>query len=205
MRLRVAALAVLACLAAPARGAPRTVTYEAEIWSVPSELASVAMVGDPVTGRIDFDDATADAEPDPTEGLYPGVTHAFTLGAYSGVSTQSFLRIYDDGSMPAFDAWQVGDFSPGDELDPLAGLDVTQLFLVLNGGTTMFASDAIPPGLPPLGDPTIFEKEFRLEVNGSGLLRATITAVPAPGSGAGAAGAAATVGVLARRRRRAAG
>jgi len=204
MRPGVAALAVLACLAAPARGAPRTITYEAEVWQVPSELAAVATAGDLVSGQIDFDDATADAQPDPSEGFYSGAIHEFTLGSYSGVSTQSFLRIYDDGSVPAFDAWQVGDFSPGDELDPLAGLEVTQLFLVLNGGTSMFASDAIPPGLPPLGDPTVFEKEFRLEVNGTALLRATITAVPAPGASAGAVWAAATLAVLARRRRRAA-
>lgn len=211
MRLRIAcpfAIALLcAAVASPVAAAPRVVSYLAEIWQVPAELSSVASVGDPVTGELGFDDATADAEPDPSEGYYPGATHAFTIGAYTGVSAQSFLRIYDDSGTSPFDAWQVGDFSPGEELAPMAGLTVSSLFFVVNGGTTLFPDDAIPPGPPPFTDPSVFEKEFRLEValagGGNGLLRATILAVPAPGAGVSAACALATLTVAARRRQRA--
>lgn len=207
MRLRTAcpfAFALLcAAFASPVAAAPRVVSYLADIWQVPAELASVASVGDPVVGQLAFDDATADAEPDPSEGYYPGATHTFTIGAYTGVSAQSFLRIYDDAGTSSFDAWQVGDFSPGDELAPMAGLAVSSLFFVVNGGTTLFPSDAIPPGLPPFTAPSVFEKEFRLEValagGGNGLLRATILSVPAPGADPGAACALATLAFAARR------
>ena len=210
--MRLGAACLLACLlhsvvlAPPAAAALRAIPYVAEIWAVPAELSSIASVGDPVTGELRFDDATADAEPDPAEGYYPSATHEFTIGTYAGVSTLSFLRIYDDTSMPAFDAWQVGDFAPGDDLAPIAGLAVSSLFFVVNGGADLFASDAIPPGLPPFADPSVFEKEFRLEAalpgGGTALLRATIVQVPAPDAGAGAACAAATLAFVAMRRRR---
>lgn len=210
MRLRTACPFVFVLLSAavalPVAAAPRVVSYVAEIWQVPAELSSVASVGDPVTGDLGFDDASADVEPDPSEGFYPNATHTFTIGAYTGVSAQSFLRIYDDSGTFPFDAWQVGDFSPGDELAPMAGLAVSSLFFVVNGGTSLFESDAIPVGLPPFTDPSVFEKEFRLEVSlsggGTGLLRATIVSVPAPGAGPGAVCAMVTLSCAARRRRR---
>ncbi|HSJ99253.1 MAG TPA: hypothetical protein VLC53_19415 [Myxococcota bacterium] len=193
---------------APSAGAAlRDIEYDAEIHTIPPALASVATIGDPVFGSLTFDDATPDAVPDPSEGVYPGVVHEFSVGAYTGASTQSFLRIYDDGSAPPFDAWQVGDFGSGDELAPIAGLVPATLFFVLNGGTSMFSSDAIPPGLPPFEDPTLFEKEFRLELEmpgggSAGQLRATITAVRLPEAGPSAAGGAAAAALLALARRR---
>lgn len=200
--LLVSALVPGLLLAPPAEATLRTVDYEAVVWQVPDELGSTVTVGAEIVGQLTFDDATADAAPDPSEGYYPGATHAFTIDSYSGTSTQSFLRIYNDSFTPPFDAWQVGDFTTDDELPLLGGLPVYALFFVVNGGPNLYASDAIPPGLPPFGDPSVFEKEVRIAFSPDRavLLRATIVSVPEPGAAAGAVAVAVLLALRARRR-----
>lgn len=199
-RLLLCLLAV--AVAAPAGAALRTISYQAEVSAVPTPLAGLVTVGDPLTGSFTFESDTADSNPDPTIGFYDGAVHRFTLGAYTGESTQSFLRIYDDGSTPAFDAYQVVDFAPADELDPIGGRSVEALYFLVNAGTTLFSSDAIPPGLPPFMDPSVFEARIRVEVSlpegGVGQLIAEIVSVPEP-SQVGVAGVAlAALAALAR-------
>jgi len=194
-------------IALPAGAELETIDYQAQVVVVPSDLSSTVSVGDPVSGRFRFETTTADTDPDPTVGFYPGAVHQITLGAWFGTSTQSFLRIYDDGSMPPFDGYQVGDFDTSDELPPLGGRSVESLFFALNGGTTLFATDAIPPGLPPFGNPVLFESEVVVSISPSGggldALIAQLTAVtlPEPAQGGVAVVAALAFLGVARRTR----
>src|SRR5512143_1867886 len=99
------AFAVAVCLAAPASGEVVEIRYEGVVGGVAPEFASIATAGDPASGTITYDTAAADTDPDPTSGVYPGAVHSFRFGSFSGTSTQSAVRIFDDYS--AFDAFQV--------------------------------------------------------------------------------------------------
>lgn len=198
-------LVLLLCCALPAQAELVTFEYHAVVDGVTPPWDTIAGPGTPVYGRFSYDTTTADIEPDPSEGWYPGATHEITIGSYHGVSTQSAVRIFDDGSFPPFDGFQLVDFSPGDELPEVGGLPITRFGLSLNGNTSLYSSDALPAAPPSLLDPNLEDPYAFLAVtpmgSGSTPVNATLVSLPEPAGGAGAAGLA--LALLAARTRRA--
>lgn len=195
---------VLLCCALPAPAEVVTFEYHATVDGVTPPWNLIASDGDPVHGRFRYDTTAADLDPDPAVGWYPGATHEIAIGAYRGVSTQSAVRIYDDGSFPPFDGFQLVDFAPGDELPEVGGLPIAQFGLSLNGNTSLYSSDALPAAPPSLLDPNLVDPFASLVVTppGSGgtPINATLVSLPEPTGGVGAAGLA--LALLAARPRR---
>jgi hypothetical protein len=195
-------LIALLCCALPAQAERVTFEYHAVVDVVIPPWDLIASPGAPVYGRFSYDTTTADTDPDATTGWYPGATHEITIGAYHGVSTQSAVRIFDGAFLPPFDAFQLIDFSPGDELPEVGGQPITQFGLSLNGNTSLYSSDALPAAPPSLLDPNLEDPFAYLSVTpGGGGFNATLVSLPEPAGGAGVAGLA--LALLATRARRA--
>ena len=180
----IAGFLLFAFLASPAAAEVVVIEYQGLVDASVPEFASIASAGDPVSGRITYDPTAVDTDADPSVGVYLGVTHEFQFGSFSGTSTGGFVRIYDDGSAPPFDGFQVVDFDPSDEVADIGGAPVIRVILAMNASTDLYASDALPAAPPLFTDPRLFERYASLEVlppgMGSTSLVASLTAVTVP-------------------------
>jgi len=201
----VLASALALWMAAPATAAVVVIDYTGTIYDVQPPFASIASPGDPVSGRITYDTAAADEDPDPAVGLYPGATHEIHIGAYAGTSTQSAVRIFDDYSAPAFDGFQVIDYAPSDELPAIGDLPVNSFGLSLNASSDLYASDTLPASPPDFADPRLVERYAYLSVvpPGQGVtpLDVELTSLTVPEPANAALLAAGALALLRRRSR----
>lgn len=189
---------------APAAGAaPVAFEFGGTVASVTPHFESIVEIGSPVAGVLRWDPATADVDPSPTAGVYPGATLVLDFGSYHYDGTGS-IRIYDDTT----DGFQfLGQIAGA---DPIGGLPLLQVDLGFWAGPTLYDSDALPAAPPALDEPTLLEPpSVRLGVSPPGLgmhyQSATITTLPEVDGTAAVLAAAAGLAACARRRRRARG
>jgi hypothetical protein len=202
----IAAFGVVWLFATSAAAEIVIIDYQGVVDASVPEFASIASAGDPVSGRITYDTAAPDTDPDPSSGVYLGVTHEFHFGSFSGTSTGGFLRIFDDGSLPPFDGFQVIDFDASDEVGTIGGAPVTRVVFAMNASTDLYASDALPTAPPLFTDPRLFERYASIDVvppgMGSTSLVASLTSVTVPEPAGAMQLGAATLVVLGQRSRR---
>lgn len=192
--MRAIGLVVVLCVLAaePAAGELRIFEYRAVVGAVSLPFEPIASLGDPAFGRIAFDSEALDTDPDPAVGRYPGALHEFTIGSYAGSSTQSFVRIVDDGSLPAYDSFQVVDPAPGGELGAVAGIALSSVVLAIYASPDLYAGDALPLEPPALADGRVFDAFVSLSVLPPGSdeptpLFADLHTLPEPAGASGAA------------------
>lgn len=133
---------LLAALPGLAGASTIQVSWTGAVDFVQPQVASVFTLGDPASGSFQIDTATADVNPDPSIGEYPGAVTAvlFRFGSFEASGSSGSLIINNT----------IGDgFSVrmGGSGASVGGFPVESVWFHVEGGPGSLPSDAIPLSL----------------------------------------------------------